>query len=188
MKAFYFRRLTHLFLCIIAFSFVYCSSDGDSGSSSTTPPPQPKINVNTSSISFGESYLLNNSTAQTVTVDGSNLDEGIDITASGDFEVSLDNTNFSNNLQIPSSEANNATTVYVRFRPTVVGQQTGEILLESGNTQEDVILSGMGTRITHSYTTFNQLRLCNQSHYNHFTSYLLTTTTFFVDQSNASDS
>ncbi len=85
MKAFYFRRLNHLFLCIIALSFVYCSSDGDSGSSSTPPPPQPKINVNTSSISFGESYLLNNSTAQTVTVDGSNLDEGIDITASGDL-------------------------------------------------------------------------------------------------------
>jgi len=156
MKAFYFRRLNHLFLCIIALSFVYCSSDGDSGSSSTPPPPQPKINFSTSSISFGESYLLNYSTAQTVTVDGSNLDEGIDMTASGNFEVSLDNTNFSNNLQIPSSEANNATTVYVRFIPTVVGQQTGEILLESGNTQEDVILSGIGTRITHSYTTFNQ--------------------------------
>lgn len=120
----------------------------------------PVINVNVSSFDFVDTPMSEQSAASTLFVDGNNLTEAIDLSVTDGFEISFDGTVFSNVLQLPSATANNQTTIFVRFAPTVVGNVSGTLSLTNSEVDAiEISLSGVGLAIVHNYVTYNQERL-----------------------------
>lgn len=99
---------------------------------------------------FGNVVILTASSSQTMTISGTNLTGApgnITVTAPGtDFQVSLDNINWSSSVAVPySSVTLAATSVYVRFIPQTAGALSGNIALSGGGaTTVNVAVSGTG--------------------------------------------
>ena len=141
-----------IFLLILHFG---CSG-GDDSSSDSTPPSDALITVNDNLISFGQVYINTSSDSQSLSVGGNNLTQPIDISVSGPYKISLDDTVYSNNIQLqPSSQSQ----IFIKFFPTETGLNVGNLSLESTGTQEEVTLTGTGITVIHSYSTFNQQAL-----------------------------
>jgi len=155
---FNFFRIFIVFLLTFSL-FINCSgSDSDNPSGTTTPSAQ--ISVNTTTLSFGEVQISEHSDSFGITVTGQNLTAAIDISVDAHFELSFDNTTFSDALQIPLENVNQATTVYVRFSPTEVGNQSAILHLQSSPAAAvEVALSGNATPVVHNYVTFNNQAL-----------------------------
>ena len=139
-----------LFFIILFFS---CSG-GDSGSSDSNNDLDPNILVSETVISFGQVYINTNSYSQSLFVSGIDLTDVIDVSVSGPYEISLNDENFSSNIQIPNSSQNEE--VFIRFTPNTTGLIVGDLSLTSGNNVLQVTLTGTGMNIIHSYTAFNQ--------------------------------
>jgi len=104
----------------------------------------PAIIVSESSFDFGEISFGNSSTAQSYTIEGSDLTEDISITASESFEISLDDVdaNYTDNLTINQSGGEvSSTTIFARFKPSsdTNGQVTGNITHTSSGATNQVI-------------------------------------------------
>ena len=120
----------------------------------------PIIVSSNSNLSFGEVQIFEHSESFGINVTGQNLTAAIDISVDAHFEISLDNTTFGDALQIPLENANEATTVYVRFSPTEVGNQSAILHLQSSPAAAvEVALSGNATPVVHNYVTFNNQAL-----------------------------
>ncbi len=118
----------------------------------TDAPPVPELLSTEASLAFGFVVENGTSAAQTFDVSGSNLDPTVgDITvevgAGLEYEVSLDEVVWSADVTIGyTGGVLAATTVYVRFAPTSVGVQTGDITISGGGaTDVTVALSGTGS-------------------------------------------
>ena len=116
----------------------------------------PVILSNRSNLVFsGDTPIFTNSYSIGIIVSGQFLTAPIDVTVSGPFEISLDGTTFSSNLQIPLESVNDETTVYVHFSPIEVGSFSGSVRLESvAATDVEVTLAGIATPVVHNYTTY----------------------------------
>ncbi|WP_198520115.1 peptide-N-glycosidase F-related protein [Lacinutrix sp. Bg11-31] len=120
----------------------------------------PIINVNGVVNNFGDVMVSENSETQNITINGDHLVSNIMITASTDFNVSLDNITFTSSVQIPAASANNDATVYVRFSPITLGAATGTLTLANADTTDTVIaLEGNGAPVRHNYVAFNEQAL-----------------------------
>ena len=143
MIRFDFNSLRIFIIYFFTFSlFVNCSGSDDANSSS--PAPSAQISVNSTTLSFGEVLELSHSAAQSIEVSGSNLSSAINISTSSNFEVSLDNTSFGNEIAIANDTP---TTVYVRFSPQegAVGAVSGTLTLSSPQASDKTVaLSGVG--------------------------------------------
>jgi hypothetical protein len=103
----------------------------------------PTIAVTSSFTNFiGEANVA--STSQTYTVGGSNLADNITVTASTDYQVSLDNSSWSSSAIINQSGGSVAsTTVYVRLNATASGTYLGALThTSSGASDQTVNLNG----------------------------------------------
>ena len=117
----------------------------------------PTLATANSNLSFGETEIFQHSEAFGMLVTGQNLTGIIDLSTTEHFEISLDNTSFGSTVQIPSTNANGQTTVYVRFSPTETGNQQGVLSLNSlGANEVEVNLSGVGAAVVHNYVTFQE--------------------------------
>ncbi len=119
------RSITTIFYAI-ALLFVNCNNDN--------LPVSPDITVTKNSLTFADTYVLGNSISQNIQVKASNLTSDLLITVSDNFEISLDNSNFSNQLSITKDDANEEKfTLYARFSPneTALGDNSGSISLKS---------------------------------------------------------
>lgn len=150
-----------ILFCVFTMLFVInCSnSDNDNESDSTDSgvSTAPIINVNGVIDGFGDVMLLQNSSEQSIIINGDNLVSDITVTATSSFEVSLDNNTYTSTLQIPSASVNENTTLYVRFLPTNLGVVTGTLTLSNTDTTDTVInLEGNGIPVVHNYMTFNE--------------------------------
>ena len=104
----------------------------------------PQITSNKSHISFGSVSTLSVNIDQ-FNLLGANLTEPINLSTSLPFQISIDNANFSNTINIAASTLNNASqTIYVRFVPTQNNQNyTGTITIQSTEVNNlQIILSG----------------------------------------------
>ncbi len=102
----------------------------------------PEIKTSTSSLAFGSVITSTNSASQSYTVTGVKLISNLTITASTNFQVSLDNVAFSSSVTIPFATANAApVTVYARFRAiTGINQTvTGSITHSSGTIADNIV-------------------------------------------------
>lgn len=116
----------------------------------------PVINLSDTELTFEDTMVGQQSPSQQITVNGDNLDSGIDISTSGDFVVSLDNATFSTSVQISANDANDQFSLYVKFAPSSVGELSGTISIQNAEAENvEVALSGEGTPITHNYVAFN---------------------------------
>lgn len=102
----------------------------------------PEIKTSTSSLAFGSVVTSTISASQSYTLTGVKLSADVTITASANFQVSLDNTTFSSVLTVPVATANAAPlTVYARFRAlTGINQSiSGTITHSSGIVPDNTI-------------------------------------------------
>lgn len=96
----------------------------------------PEVKTSTSSLAFGNTITGTNSTSQSYTLTGIKLTANVTVSASANFQVSLDNTNFSSTVTIPFATANAAPiTLYARFNAaTGINQPiSGTITHSSGS-------------------------------------------------------
>ncbi|MFD2921663.1 choice-of-anchor D domain-containing protein [Terrimonas rubra] len=115
-------------------------------------PSAPLVTVSTGgTIGFGEVGVGQNSASQSFTVTGANLTGNVTVTGTADFSVSLDNTNFSNSVTIPQTDAaltGAGRTIFVRFHPTATGLSTDTLIISTNGAQnEEVIVAGTGVGV-----------------------------------------
>lgn len=99
----------------------------------------PEIQTSTATLSLGNTISGNNSASQSYTLKGVKLKVNVTVTASDNFEVSLDNTNFVSKLTVPFATVNAApVTIYARFTAlTGINQQVSGTITHSSGTVVD---------------------------------------------------
>jgi hypothetical protein len=132
----------------VHFAFVYTSSVDDGArwtlddilvvNSAVAPPPE--LSVSTTDIQFGFVAAASSSVKQLMFT-GDDLTGGVTLTATGNFDLSRDNISFTPSVSFTQAEANNVTsTVYVRFSPTVAGQNyTGTVTVSTAGVTDHVV-------------------------------------------------
>ena len=110
------------------------------------PEPTPEISASTSALSGFSQTLGAPSSAQSVEVSGANLQDDLELTVSGDFEISLDElTGYSNAITLNPTSGTVATTlVYVRLNGTGAAALVEEsiTIVSAGAASELVELEG----------------------------------------------
>jgi hypothetical protein len=102
----------------------------------------PEIKTSTSSLAFGSVITSTSSASQTYTLTGVKLSANVTITASTNFQVSLDNNTFATTVTVPFATANAAPiTVYARFNAFTGTNQSvsGTITHSSGTLPDNTI-------------------------------------------------
>lgn len=102
-------------------------------------------------------YVAMNTTAtQSYILNGKNLTEDVNITATGSaFSVSDDNSTFASSISITPAQAVNKT-IYVKFAPTSASAYNGSIANTStGAKERDIALTGLGYDPAHLVFDFN---------------------------------
>ena len=142
----------------------------DSGVISTTSPPtansryaytpsfKVRITASSPAVSVGSSITGLNyangsgpSTSQSTTVSGSNLQTNISLTAPTNFEISTDNSSFSDSITLTQSGGTvNSTTIYARLKTGLSSNSySGNITVSSTNaTSQTISLSGQVSSTT----------------------------------------
>lgn len=120
-----------------------------SGTFELIPLDAPSIVSSATTLTdFGTTEIGASSASQSFTVTGSNLTEGVTVTAPANFEVSQDNSAFSGSFVLSQSGGTltgEPVTIYVRFSPTSVGTLTGSVTLASaGAITQSVAVAGTG--------------------------------------------
>ena len=121
--------------------------------SDNTSTPTASITVSTDNMVFGEIEEMNHSESQILNIQATNLAAAVQIEASPNFEVSLDDTDFTSELSISNFESLN---LYVRFSPqsAALGLIYGTVRVKSTETTDRVVsLSGIGFSTAPSITT-----------------------------------
>lgn len=129
------------------------------GTGSQTTQAVPTLTVTPLSLSFGNVLIGTTSIEKTYQISGTTLNPttgSISVTAPTGFEVSLSSgSGFSSNLNIPYIDGTlNNTTVYVRFKPTVVQVYSGEIINSGGSASAknvEVVGNGVGPSVDNEF-------------------------------------
>lgn len=149
-----FRFTTFVFTFIISF-FIYDCSGGDSGGNSDSTPSPATLNVSTTNLAFGEVLVMDHSDSQNISIGGSNLIGSISVSSTDGFEISLDNTNFTNQLTFLNPQS---TVIFVRFSPAQgdIGNIEGDLIIQSLQAENVVVeLSGVGLSNTPTISSSN---------------------------------
>ncbi len=123
------------------------------GGSDDTSPPAASISVSNNTMVFEEVAELNHSESQILNIQVANLAAAVQIEASPNFEISLDDTNFTSELNISNFESLD---LFVRFSPQIaaLGAISGTLTIQSTETTDLVVaLSGIGFSTAPSMTT-----------------------------------
>ncbi|NBL64425.1 T9SS sorting signal type C domain-containing protein [Flavobacterium sp. NST-5] len=104
----------------------------------------PNITTNPSSLTFTSTNISSVSVAQTITVNGANLTGNITVNAPANFQVSLNGTDWSNEVILTNSGEITDQTVSVRFAPVVAGNLSGDISFSGGGLTSPVTVAVEG--------------------------------------------
>jgi hypothetical protein len=106
----------------------------------------PEIKISESSIAFGSTITTTTSPSKTYVVTGVKLTSNLIITASANYQVSLDDVAFSSTITIPFATANTAPiTIYARFRAlTGINQTVNGTITNSSGTLPDAVVNTSG--------------------------------------------
>lgn len=104
------------------------------------------------------------SNTQTITISGSNLLSGINVTAGIGFEVSLTPTSgFATQVNIaPNNGSLSSTTIFVRFNPLTTGITNGTVLV-SATGANNITYTLSGTANNYTYAVCNDVQVWNAS-------------------------
>lgn len=120
-----------------------------------TDPSAVIISVMEAIVPFANTCTNQSSSSQSYSVSASNLTEDITITAPTHFEISTDDAIWSTSIVLtPTSGTIAATTLYVRFTPTAVGAQSGNLNhVSAGATTQNITLNGVGINSSPTVTS-----------------------------------
>ena len=138
------KNYLHSSILLLSLSLLFNCGGSDGGSNSADSDSVSEIVLDNDSFSFGEVYELDHSESQILNIIGNNISSDLNLSTSANFEMSLDDSSFSNSLTVPSFEE---IIVYVRFSPQTgaVGDQSGTLRIESSELDElSINLSGVG--------------------------------------------
>ncbi|MUU77557.1 peptide-N-glycosidase F-related protein [Winogradskyella endarachnes] len=121
----------------------------------------PTIALSSNQINFEDTQVNSYSTSENLTLTLTHITSNTTLTTSGGFEVSNDNSVFSNNLVISSEDISDTNVVFLRFTPQSIGDLDGVLTIENEQLDDDITvqLSGEGTPVIHNYQTFDQERV-----------------------------
>ncbi|MCU0351140.1 MAG: hypothetical protein MUF43_09990, partial [Flavobacterium sp.] len=122
---------------------------------------------NTSLPSFGEVTVGTSSISQNFTVTGENLVENVVVNAPANFEISIDDVNFTNQLTLTPTAGEVSSLIYARFSPVSTGLKNGDITLVSGSLNRTVAVTGTGI-----FT----ISLTNNGYFENFSNFVSTET------------
>ncbi|MFN6040077.1 MAG: beta strand repeat-containing protein, partial [Bacteroidota bacterium] len=103
----------------------------------------PKITASITSLTAFSACVNTASSSQSFTVSGTNMQAAITVTAPTGFEVSTNNTTFSNSVNIGAAGTINSTTLYARMAALATSPTSGNITCTSANaTTRNISVSG----------------------------------------------
>ena len=114
----------------------------------------PYLKVTPTTLAFGSQAVNSTSASKTYILSGGNLTNPVSVTATGPFTISKDGTTFLTSLNYATTDLVSNQTIYVRFKPTAIGNATGTIShVSTGAKTISLGLTGPGT--DPNQTTFN---------------------------------
>ena len=143
------KKIVFFLSCILLIlTIANCSGD----SSEIQPVVKTPIITVTGSLSgFNATNELSFSESKSLQVKGTDLTENLEIVTSENFEVSLDNSDFSNQINIPKENSNGEnTSIYLRFAPekNAIGIVSGTLTFTSNQAStKSIALTGEGISI-----------------------------------------
>lgn len=137
-----------------------CSNDDESDPKVVGDDPDNEWGVSENTIDFQEINVNTVSSSKSVTLTAEQLTSEINLVTEGDYIISLNDSDFSNELSIPTSNANGQHIIYIKFTPQKAGVRTGKIMITNTEAATlNVQLNGSGAVMVTNVKAFENTRL-----------------------------
>ena len=148
--------MKNLFKLLICTILLTCGSDDESENNVINLPAS--ISVNVSSLSFENTMVNQISESQVIIIDAENTSSEVNISAPEGYEVSSDNSSFSQSFSFVPEISNE---VYVRFTPAEAINYYSTLVISSNDISNNININlfGLGTPLIHNYQAFQNQAL-----------------------------
>ena len=147
------KNLLKLLICTILLT---CGSDDESENNIINLPAS--ISTNVSSLSFENTMVNQISESQVIIINAENTSSEINVSAPEGYEVSLDNSSFSQSFSFAPEISNE---VYIRFTPAEAINYYSTLTISSNDISNNINLNlfGLGIPLIHNYQAFQNQEL-----------------------------
>ncbi len=148
--------MKNLFKLLICTILMTCGSDDDSENNVINLPTS--ISSNVSSLSFENTMVSQISESQVIILSTENSSSEINIVSPDGYEVSLDNSTFSETLNFMPDISNE---IYIRFIPSEAINYYSTLVISSTDISNNININlfGIGTPMIHNYQAFQNQAL-----------------------------
>ena len=148
--------MKNLFKLLICTILLTCSSDDESENNIINLPAS--ISTNVSSLSFENTMVNQISESQVIIINAENTSSEINVSAPEGYEVSSDNSSFSQSFSFTPEISNE---VYIRFTPAEAINYYSTLTISSNDISNNINLNlfGLGTPLIHNYQAFQNQEL-----------------------------
>ena len=148
--------MKNLFKLLICTILLTCGSDDESENNVINLPAN--ISANVSSLSFENTMVNQISESQVIIIDAENTSSQVNISAPDGYEVSLDNSSFSQGFSFVPEISNE---VYIRFTPAEAINYYSTLVISSNDISNNININlfGLGTPLIHNYQAFQNQAL-----------------------------
>ena len=148
--------MKNLFKLLICTILLTCASDDESENNVINLPAN--ISTNVSSLSFENTMVNQISESQVIIIDAENTSSEVNISAPEGYEVSLDNSSFSQSFSFVPEISNE---VYIRFAPAESINYYSTLVISSNDISNNININlfGLGTPLIHNYQAFQNQAL-----------------------------
>ena len=148
--------MKNLFKLLICTILLTCGSDDESENNVINLPAN--ISANVSSLSFENTMVNQISESQVIIIDAENTSSELNISAPEGYEVSLDNSLFSQSFSFVPEISNE---VYIRFTPAEAINYYSTLVISSNDISNNININlfGLGTPLIHNYQAFQNQAL-----------------------------
>ena len=148
--------MKNLFKLLICTILLTCGSDDESENNVINLPAS--ISANVSSLSFENTMVNQISESQVIIIDAENTSSEVNISAPEGYEVSSDNSSFSQSFSFVPEISNE---VYIRFTPAEAINYYSTLVISSNDISNNININlfGLGTPLIHNYQAFQNQSL-----------------------------
>lgn len=148
--------MKNLFKLLICTILLTCGSDDESENNIINLPAS--ISTNVSSLSFENTMVNQISESQVIIINAENTSSEINVSAPEGYEVSSDNSSFSQSFSFTPEISNE---VYIRFTPAEAINYYSTLTISSNDISNNINLNlfGLGTPLIHNYQAFQNQEL-----------------------------
>ena len=148
--------MKNLFKLLICTILLTCGSDDESENNVINLPAS--ISVNVSSLSFENTMVNQISESQVIIIDAENTSSEVNISAPEGYEVSSDNSSFSQSFSFVPEISNE---IYIRFTPAEAINYYSTLVISSNDISNNININlfGLGTPLIHNYQAFQNQAL-----------------------------